>query len=66
MTGAIGAAATVTTAMTVTAAADATGARVTATTEAVTDVAAEMTATIVRCAMFPAIAGDPAPAAPVL
>lgn len=64
MTGATGAGATGTTAMTVTAAADAIGAQVTATAEAVTDVAAGMTATTVRCAMFPAIAGDPAPAAP--
>ena len=67
MTGVTGAGATGTTAMIVmaAAAADTTGARVTATAEAETGGATAMIATTVRCAMFPATAGDPAPAAPV-
>ena len=65
MTGVSGAGATVTTAMIgmAAAAADTTGARVTATAEA--GGATAMIATTVRCAMFPAIAGDPAPEAPL-
>lgn len=62
MTGVTGAGATGTTAMIVmaAAAADTAGARVTAETAEAT----AMIATTVRCAMFPATAGDPAPAAP--
>ena len=68
MTGVTGAGATGTTAMIVmAAAADTAGARVTTTAEAAeaeTGGATAMIATTVRCAMFPATAGDPAPAAP--
>ncbi len=67
MTGVSGAGATVTTAMIgmAAAAADTTGARVTATATAEAGGATAMIATTVRCAMFPAIAGDPAPEAPL-
>jgi hypothetical protein len=70
MTGVTGAGATGTTAMIVmaAAAADTTGARVTATAEtaeAETGGATAMIETTVRCATFPATAGDPARAAPV-